>query len=286
MTKRRAALYGVLLVILSVGAVGLGTRLGYWSYLAPHVPASVAMHDDYLHYTFAIPGTLYEAGSPEESTSPYWWLNSGGHMILRDGVGMTIQGPLPEQHRWHKKYATADPLDTDNGFYPQNLFRLISRHTWNDVSVEASFRIQNDNLSESPNRNESNGLLLMARYLDDDNLYYAGLRVDGAAVIKKKRYGTYYQLGYTQIYEGSYNRSGTSNLLPHQEWLRLRLEVTDVPEGVLLRLSLFEEGSWREILSAIDKGVHDVPTISEPGFIGIRTDFMDVEFDSVVVSER
>ena len=43
------------------------------------------------------------------------------------------------------------------------------------ISVEA------DHFSTSPNRNSSNGVLLMSRYSDSgDTLYYAGMRVDDA----------------------------------------------------------------------------------------------------------
>ena len=91
--------------------------------------APAAVNSPYL-YRFNTDGVLEETATPETSTSAYWWLNSGGRLLIQNGVGMTIQGDLPELDKWHKLYLAASPLDTDNGFHPQNLFRLITRSKW------------------------------------------------------------------------------------------------------------------------------------------------------------
>src|SRR3989344_9121604 len=51
-------------------------------------------------YQFKIDGVLTEAGSMSESWSPYWWVNSGAQMVLKNGVGKTLQGTLPTANKW------------------------------------------------------------------------------------------------------------------------------------------------------------------------------------------
>src|SRR3990172_10201649 len=156
-----------------------------------------------FNYTFDSPGTLVEAGRMSDSVSPYWWLSSGAYLHVGSGVGSTIQGTLPSNDYWRRYYAQTSATDTDNGYRPQNLFRLVTRSRWQNFRQQIYFRIRRDNLSASPNRNASNGLLLMSRYLDQNNLYYAGIRVDGAAVIKKKYLGKYYTMAYARMFTGA-----------------------------------------------------------------------------------
>jgi len=233
-------------------------------------------------YSFQVAGTLEEAGSSDESTSPYWWLDSGAKLLIEDGVGKTIQGALGAE-AWRVRYALSSAGDTDGGSRPQNLFRLVSRSEWDSVRVESSFRITGDNWSVSPNRNESNGLLLMSRYKNGDTLYYAGVRVDGHAVIKKKYEGVYYTMAETAVFDGEYENGKETNLLPHNEWLALRSEtITNNDGSVTLRLFMHRENEemWELLLSARDEGEFGgTPPITGPGHLGIRTDFMDVEFD-------
>jgi hypothetical protein len=238
-------------------------------------------------YTFADGGTLYESAVMEKSTSPYFWLDSGGSLTVGDGVGKTIQGTLPEEDPWRMLYAKNNSLDTDNGFRPQNIFRLITKSSWNDLEESAGFYINADNFSVSPNRNESNGLLLMSRYTDDgQTLYYAGIRVDGTAVIKKKFHGTYYTMAQQQIFPGTY--TGGTNLLPHNEWIDLKSETIsnqDNSVSVALFMRLPGESDWRELISETDAGQYGgTPPIKGPAYAGIRTDFMDVSFRNYVLA--
>lgn len=240
--------------------------------------AITALSVSSLNYQFSVDGTLKEAGSMRESWSPYWWLSSGGYMILDNGVGMTQQGSAASTDTMRKLYASSNPLDTDNGTHPQNIFRLVSRSTWENVRVESSFKINKDNFSESPNRNQSNGLLHMVRYKDQYNLYYAGVRVDGKAIIKKKKNGVYTTLAEKQIFPGSYSIAGDVNLLPHGSWLFLRSEtVTNTDGSVTVRFYVKKPGEsgFTKVLEA-----KDTSPITGSGHVGIRTDFMDVEFDN------
>lgn len=245
------------------------------------VSAVVTISNPFI-FSFNTAGTLHEAASPSQSSSPYWWLNSGGKIIISNGTGKSIEGNLPFLDKWRLLYASSNPTDTDNGYHPQNLLRLITKSTVGNSRTEAQFMVTNDNFSSSANRNGSNGLLLMTRYVNGDTLYYGGIRVDGTAVIKKKYNGTYYTMAQKQIFPGTYN--GNMNLIPHNEWISLRLENIRNTDGSLtLRLFMkrANETSWTKLLETKDSGnFGGTPAITGAGNGGIRTDFMDVRFES------
>lgn len=250
-------------------------------------------------YLFDTDGTVEETGSMQETASPYWWLNSGGKMLIAHGIGETIQGPILSSDPWYTQYASDNPADTLGGAYPQNLFRLLTRSTWENVREESDFYIAKDNIIESPNRNDSNGLLLMSRYSDDgQTLYYAGIRVDGTAVIKKKYKGTYYTMEQKPIFPGNYSiqkkKDASQNLLPHQDWIRLRTDTVTDKGIVTVTLSIQDPasdsadvGQWSQLLSAKDDGktYDSTPIIGGKHFVGIRTDFMDVKFRSFLAEQ-
>ena len=237
-----------------------------------------------FNYTFDSPGTVVEAGRMSDSVSPYWWLSSGAYLHVGSGVGSTIQGTLPSNDYWRRYYAQTSATDTDNGYRPQNLFRLVTRSRWQNFRQQIYFRIRRDNLSASPNRNASNGLLLMSRYLDQNNLYYAGIRVDGAAVIKKKYLGKYYTMAYARMFTGAlYDRTSNPSLLPKDLWLGVRAELRNNPDGTV-RITLYIDpgpGGWVLVFDVLDNGVaFGGPAITSSGYGGVRTDFMDVELEN------
>ncbi len=247
------------------------------SVLAFYCPTS-SFYDD-----FNSDRTLEEAAFSNESKSLYWWVNSGVYFIKGGGVGKTVQGELPLGHKWQIEYANSNPVDTGNGTHPQNIFRLVTRTKWENLKQEVYFKIVRYYLSSSENRDEPNGVLLFNRYQDADNLYYTGLRVDGAAVVKKKISGTYYTMAYKKIFSGTYNRDTNPSLLPKNTWVGLRSEVVNNENGSV-SISLFVDkegnGEWEEVLGAIDDGEgFGGESIKEGGFGGIRTDFMDVQFE-------
>src|ERR1051326_262521 len=153
------------------------------------------------------------------SASPDWWVNSGGRFIASGGLGQTIHGELADNDRWRIAYAQSNPTDTDGGYHPPKIFRFGTRSRWRSFDQQVHFRIDRMNLSTSPNRNASNGVLLFNRYQDGQTLYYTGVRVDGAAVIKKKLSGTYTTLAYGGLFPGfgSYDRDAQPNLLPDRK---------------------------------------------------------------------
>lgn len=238
-----------------------------------------------LVYSFNTDGVLYESGSSKESTSPYWWLNSGAVFDIASGFGSTNIGSLPSNNFWRILYNKNNSLDTDQGYHPQNIFRLITKSKWQNSREEVYFKIKSDQLSSSPNRNESNGLLLFSRYLDSDNLYYAGLRVDGAVVIKKKINGAYYTLAYKKILNwANYDRVIHPNLIYKNTWIGLRVETINNSDGsISIRLftDLGNTGVWTKSLEATDDNIsYGGGSIQSYGYGGIRTDFMDVVFDN------
>lgn len=234
-------------------------------------------------YTFDKNGILEESESPQKSTSPYWWLNSGGEMILFDGRGSTIIGDTPIYNKWRLLYQKTNPKDTDNGIHPQNIFRLITKQQWKNSTQSVQMRIKHIYESTSENRNESNGILLLGRYTDSDNLYYAGLRVDGSVAIKKKKNGIYTLLALQPFFTSStpYNKKITPNLLPLHTWVNLKMQIKDVENGVeiILFVKVASTEEWKEVLRAVD----NTDPITEAGSSGIRSDFMDIEFDNFFV---
>ena len=217
-----------------------------------------------------------------ESSSSAFWLNSGGEFFFSGGFGRTIEGELPAAHRWRQAYARSSSVDTDGGTHPQNLFRLINRQMFGNFTQETTFTIRRLNLSRSPNRNQSNGVLLFEHYRDGDNLYYAGVRVDGAAVVKKKLRGQYHTLGIAPIYPGTYDRNRSPNLLPVGRPVTIRTETRSNGDGSV-EISLFVDGN--PAIEVRDGNVGG-PAIAEAAFAGIRTDFMDVDFASYSAEEN
>jgi hypothetical protein len=233
------------------------------------------------------------------SSSPTLWLNSGGLLDIRDGTAQTIQGDLPPGSYWRQEYrheGGESQVGSDNGLHPQNLFRLICRQQVTDPIVQFYVRINKVNLSADPERNAWSGVFAMSQYADNgDTLYYAGIRMDGTAVIKKKQVnipGDHYADALAQVplqfVNGVYNRTTNPNLLPLHTWIGLRSVVDSLAAGVdriQLYIDVGRTGHWSIIASAIDRQAGGVPAITAPGFTGIRTDFMDATFQGFEISQ-
>lgn len=220
-----------------------------------------------------------------QSGSDDWWVTSGAFFEVASGTAHTFAGSLSTAHPWAVKYEQANARDTASGTRPQNIFRLVLKRTAEDVSQQVYARISYYENSDSIYRNASNGILLFNRFINESTLYYAGVRVDGQVVIKKKYDGTYYTLGVKKIFPGVYNRDSANNLIPLNEWIGIKSEVTTDERGVV-HLKLFTDvgrtGIWSLALDIIDDGEKYNSVISDAGHGGIRTDFMDAEFDEYV----
>ena len=240
-------------------------------------------------YTFNASGTLPESSPMTESWSPYWWVNSGAYLVMQDGLGKTVQGALPTLDPWRALYATTNPLDTGDGYYPQNIFRLVTRSSWTNDTEQMQFKIQHTNLTNTTNRGGYSGVLFFSRYQDGDNLYYAGIRQDGTAVIKKKIGGVYYTMDQEVVWPGTYDKWTNPTLIPQKQWMDLKLVTETMPDGsVLLTLYLDQTntGHYAEVAHATDvNGKYGgTPVIANAGYAGIRTDYQDVFFNDFEVT--
>ena len=246
-----------------------------------NVPWQAARRPDCPYPGFDGTRDIEETGSIEESGDSCWWLSSGGTFQIDHGVGRTLQGALPAGAMWRERYAKSSAEDTDEGQHPQNLLRLVTRARWRDHRQEVRFRIARINQSASRERGEWSGVLMFNRYQDSQNLYYAGLRMDGMAVIKKKLNGHYTTLAQAAVFgpPQSFDRDRNPSLLPAGRWVSMASTVRTEPDGsVRLRLLVRDEaGNWQQVVEAVDAGAGGEP-IREPGHAGLRADFMDVEF--------
>lgn len=232
---------------------------------------------------------ITETGDRKGSVDPNWWLNSGAYVHRANGYLQTVQGKLDSTDRFRWLYAASNPTDTDNGYYPQNLLRLVTQAKFTNFSQQVFFNIAQINLSSSPNRNPSNGVFFFHRYQDGNNLYYVGIRVDGFAVVKKKIAGRYAVLKSVVVYPGPYHRETLPNLLPLHRWIGMKTELaSNASNGVDVTLYLNDPqlgSGWTKILQVEDNGA-DGGCIMEEGYAGIRSDFMDVSFDAYEAVEN
>ena len=250
-----------------------------------------------MYYTFNVDGVLHESWPMDSSSSKYFWLNSGGKLPIENGIGGTIQGKLPTNDKWRQLYAKNNPLDTGNGYYPQNLFRWVTRSTWDNVSQELPFKITEMNFTDTPNRDCYSGVLLFARYQPDgQTTYYAGLRQDGGVVIKKKYNGTYYTLKQVNgVFSNGkpYDRNSNPNLIPEDKWMAIKFDVKNKSDGsVSLDLYLDQNydikkaRDWKLVASAADQNnKYGGSPVLSTAHAGVRTDYMDVLFDNYRLTE-
>lgn len=225
--------------------------------------------------------TLQESGSPSGSTNNNWWLNSGAYFSVVNGIGRTVQGELSSSDKWRELYNKNNPLDTDGGYHPQNIFRLVTKTAYQNIEQSGYFKINRTVMSSSPNRAGHNGLLFFNRYIDGDNLYYTGIRVDGRAIIKKKQNGNYYTLASSKILPGTYDTNINPNLLPENKWIGIKSVIENNPDGsvnIRVYADMQQNGTWSLVAQARDDNSSNGTPIAQSGRAGIRTDFMDVEF--------
>ncbi len=249
---------------------------------------TVTVPDAPLTDDFSADGLLGETAVRWQSPSPIWWVQSGAMMTSDSGTGQTIQGPLESGSPWQISYAD-NPL-SDGGLYPQNVFKLITKSKVIESDQESYFRINADNLSVHPDRNATNGLFLINRYRNSGLTgYYAGLQVNGMASIRKMKGGDFYTLAETPVLPGTYDRESNPSLLPKDEWIGLRTEIRNGPDltvNIKLYSDMSADGTWTQLLDVTDDsssfGGRSIPDI---GYSGIRTDFMDVEFDDYMRAE-
>lgn len=221
---------------------------------------------------------IEETGSPEESSDPHWWLNSGAYLYIAKNIAKNREGVLKEGDPWRARYAASNPIDTENGARPQNIFRLLSKRTWEDTAQLAYFKITSENRSESPRQSPSNGIFFYQHFADRNNTYYVGIRLNGHIIIYKKAGGVYHTLAIVPFFVRPSHTKKEVSILPHEKWIGLKSEIRNKPDGV--HISLFidpgETGTWIQSLEVVDSGELGGPAITA-GRAGIRSDFLDLE---------
>ncbi|MGH7823085.1 MAG: hypothetical protein ACREQ9_25275 [Candidatus Binatia bacterium] len=229
-------------------------------------------------------GVLEEEGRIDQSSDPEWWLSSGALFFRSGDSARTIQGDLPPDSPWRGAYSRSNSRDSAGGARPQNLFRLVHRRSFANLDQQVSFLVQRTDASSSPNRNASNGVFLFQRYLGENDLYASGVRVDGAAAIKKKSGGRTHTLASRPLFGNGapYDRGANPNVLPPGRWIHLRTEALDDPQGV--RLRLFVDGTLA--VETIDDGRGAEGPLLGSGLAGVRGDFMDLELRGYAAEAR
>lgn len=239
------------------------------------------------NYAFSSPGTLNQTATVSQSGSPYWWVAGGGQLQVISGLGQSLQGNISSLNRWSSTYKLSNPFETDKGLHPQNVFLMFSRTPQLNIDQTVSVKINRDNLNTLSNRKPWNGIFLMSRWLDNNNYYYAGIRHDGNAIIKKKVNGIYYTLAQKQILPGVYNATSNPNLLPKNVWIKMRsVTYTDTATGnvhVKLYTDQNQSGNWVLSLETVDNGSKGVKVNSQ-GLLGLKSDFMDISMDNYNLS--
>lgn len=229
-----------------------------------------------------------ESGELSSARDPRWWLNSGAYFISRGGYGITVHGRLHDQNPWRLAYSRSNASDTEYGYHPQNIFRMVTKQDWLDPDFAVYARVSSVHNAATLNRNETNGILLMTKYADADNLYYAGVRADGFVVIKKKEDGRYETLAEQKIFYATPEHVETyHSSLPVHEWIGIRSVTETTNDGVAITLYLDPDlsGSWTKVLHAVDSGTGARPPLTARGHVGIRTDFMDMAFDLIRITD-
>lgn len=230
-------------------------------------------------YTFSSDGVLNESATADQSGSPYWWVSSGGQLVVKSGTGQSLQGNIPPSNKWNLAYAKSNPIETDNGSHPQNLFSMFARTKILDSDQSTSVKINQDNLTNFANRNPWNGVFLVSRWQDNNNFYYSGIRADGHAIIKKKINGVYKTLSETTLLSGTWDAKSNPDLIPQNTWIKIR-NVTYTDSNGLTHIQLYTDlnlsGNWKLVADVTD----NTTSIKSPGLSGIRSDFMDVEIDN------
>ncbi len=272
--------YVIVCAVLAVGVFVSGL-------VAPKTYASAAAAITLpFSYDFHVNGTLNEAKSMTDSSSPYWWMASGAQLVISNGVGSTLAGNLQTSSPWYTYYSASSPVLTDNGLHPQNVFQMFFRNSIANPSAQLYVKRNSDNVSNLQNSHAYNGESLFARYVDGNNYYFGGIRADGGAVIKKRTNGVNQTLAFNKIFSGTYNSLTSPDLIPNGEWIGLKLVVaSDTANNpkILLYMDEGKTGVWKLAAQAIDDPVKYGSPISSSGLVGIKSDFADAQFDSFVL---
>jgi hypothetical protein len=261
--------------------------LAFFVYSQYNLTAKPAEASGSLSYQFSTDGRLYEASTMSESSSPYWWLNSGAYLDISGGVGKTVQGSLPSADKYRLEYFSSDTVSTDNGYHPQNIFSLYTRQKWGSSDQQVYVKINAVNLSNTANRYPWNAVSLVSRKQDNGDFYYVELRMDGYGAVKKRAAGINYTLSSLKLFPGTYSSTTNPNLIPKSTLIGIRQKTTTLSNGTV-QVQLFADtagnGSWKLVAEANDNGSKG-RIISAQGYSGLLSDFMDLQIDNFKIND-
>lgn len=253
------------------------------------VSAAAALVGPTFTYHFTSQAVVNETATMATSSSPYFWVASGGQFIITNvanipnpdllsaGIylGATIQGPSA---------ATVTA-------YQQNDFRLIERFMRTNIMQEVHFNLRHINMAETPSRDADKGIFVYARYYDVSNHYYAGITLDGRAVIRIVTNGVMKTLASTPLYmaDGGYDRDTNPNVIPGKKWIGLSTHADLVGGKMHLSLDVGSIDSGRWIWGAMFTSIVDSnpPVVLRgPCYGGIRSDYFDTAWSYIYSAEE
>jgi hypothetical protein len=193
-----------------------------------------------------------EPDRPGAHVSPDWLVTSGS--LFADNGGAStgeIDGDAPDVDSRH---ATGSAV----------LRAVTVRDDFLDVRVTLDLRVLAMTATERTDQEDFDGVHLMLRYLDPDQLYTIDLcRRDDTVTIKKK------VTGETGPDGGVYHTMAAAPFdCVHDRWRTFTAQVSNEAGGV--RLTLFTpEG---QVIAALDEGAGGQPPLAEAGRVGVRGD--------------
>lgn len=213
------------------------------------------------------PILVSESHTFSESSSKKWWLSSGGQIYFFRNKIFPLTGDLHSSDPWYVRYKKNNPKGSNEGKRPQNIFRLVNVPLKKDFTQSVYFKLlyYAAPFPEQPH----DGVFLMSRYVDSDNLYYYGLRVDGVVVIKKKYHGKYTTLAYKKVLPDV-----ALNNIPQDKYLGLKISINS--NGVKNHLVAYLDlgTGFKKVFDIYDSS----KDLSSFGKSGLRSDNMDVVF--------
>lgn len=193
-------------------------------------------------------------------TDPVWRQTSGS--LFADG-GVAYSGPIDAT----KPDVTS--RDTTNSA----VFRVVTHNAeLGDVNVALRFRIERYGSTSQTPEHDWDGLHLLMRYADANNLYSLSFaRRDGTVAIKRKAEGPDADATYATLRQGQLH-------VPVGTWHDLAASARNTAEGVLLEVWIDDT----RVLRALDTDV-DGTALWSAGRVGIRGDNVEFRFDNVVI---
>ncbi|MGY1644322.1 hypothetical protein ACI782_24710 [Geodermatophilus sp. SYSU D00703] len=204
-----------------------------------------------------------EPDTPGVRTSPDWMVTSGS-LFADDGGART--GPVDD----------GSPDVGSRSVTGSAVLRAVTvRDDFRDVQVVLDLRVEAMTVTDRTGRRDYDGVHLLLRYADPDQLYSVDLcRRDDTVTIKKKAPdpGDSDAASYHTLAQVPFDCT-------RGRWSTFSVRVGNEDGGVRLTLSTPE----REVLSAVDDGAGGSPPLTGAGRVGVRGDNTAFRFRDLVI---